>query len=112
LCYRKIKNDTEERSRSRREGVKEKGEQQGADPRADCQVRQDRPWVPAQEADRRRIGKDRLLGEGDRRNIKKHLRHARKGSRKGNGHNQKEAWRAHPYQAREKKADRPRGCSK
>jgi hypothetical protein len=31
LCYRKRKNDTEERSQ--REGVKEKGEQQGVDPR-------------------------------------------------------------------------------
>jgi hypothetical protein len=68
LCSRKIKNDAEERSW--REGVKEKGEQQGADPRTDRQVRQDHPWVSAQEADRRRIGKDRLLGEGDQRNTK------------------------------------------
>ena len=64
--------------------------------------------MSAQEADRRRIGKDRLLGEEELQ-----INHiARQENKpKGQRERRKEAWRAHPYQARKKKAYRPRGSS-
>jgi hypothetical protein len=59
--------------------------------------------VPAEEADRRRIGTDRLLGEGDQLNTHKDSEKPGKKAEKATGV-RKEAWRAHPYQARKKKA--------
>ncbi len=67
--------------------------------------------MSAQEADRRRIGKDRLLGEAERQ-INTDIIFARQENKpKGQRERRKEAWRAHPYQARKKKAYRPRGSS-
>jgi hypothetical protein len=67
--------------------------------------------VSAQEADRRRIGKDRLLGEEEQRNNIENLYERLEKKPKGQREKIKEAWRAHPYQVRKKKAYWPRGCS-
>jgi hypothetical protein len=61
--------------------------------------------VSAKEADRRRIGKDRLLGEGEGEllNTDYSIQTPGKKAERATGIT-KEAWRAHPYQARKKKA--------
>jgi len=64
--------------------------------------------VSAQEADRRRIGKDRLLGEGERREkyteiATELLLNVRKKSRKGNGR-LKRGLESPPVPGRKKKA--------